>query len=73
VTDCNAVVAELRPARRQRDAADDLEGSLQVLAETGEITRASSPKLDWTWTVKELGMPPGTAVRLIDEVRGERG
>jgi prevent-host-death family protein len=72
VTDRDEVVAELRPARRQRRAGDDLEETLRVLADAGEITRTSTPKLDWTWGPRGLGLPPGTAMKLLDEIRGER-
>jgi antitoxin (DNA-binding transcriptional repressor) of toxin-antitoxin stability system len=72
VTDREEVVAELRPARRQRRQGDELEEALDALAETGDITRASVPKLGWTWRVTGLGLPPGSAMRLLDEVRGER-
>jgi antitoxin (DNA-binding transcriptional repressor) of toxin-antitoxin stability system len=72
VTDRDEVVAELRPARRQRRTSDDLEDILQGLADSGEVTQPSMPKLDWTWRVKGLGLPPGTAQRLLDEVRADR-
>jgi antitoxin (DNA-binding transcriptional repressor) of toxin-antitoxin stability system len=72
VTDRDEVVAELRPARRQRRVGEDLEEILQGLAEAGEITRASVPKLAWTWRVKGLGFPSGTARRLVGEVRADR-
>ena len=45
---------------------------LQSLADAGDITRASVPKLDWTWRVKGLGLPEGTAERVLEETRGER-
>jgi len=73
VTDRDEVVAELRPARRQRRSGEDLEEILQSLADAGELTRSSASKLGWTWTAKGLGLPPGTAMRLLDEIRGERG
>jgi|SRR6516162_2937378 len=72
ITDRDAVVAELRPARRQTPAALSIEERLQALAESGELTRPSLPRGDWTWTVKGLGLPPGTAARLLDEVRRDR-
>jgi antitoxin (DNA-binding transcriptional repressor) of toxin-antitoxin stability system len=72
VTDRDEVVAELRPARRQRRTGDNLEEVLQSLADTGELTRASVSKLDWTWRVKGLGLPAGTAQRVLDEVRSDR-
>jgi antitoxin (DNA-binding transcriptional repressor) of toxin-antitoxin stability system len=72
ITDRDEVVAELRPAHRQRAAPPSIEDRLQVLADAGALTRPSLPKRDWTWKVKGLGLPPGTAARLLDEVRGDR-
>jgi prevent-host-death family protein len=72
LTERNEVVAELRPARRQRRRGDDLDEILERLADAGEITRASVPKLNWTWRVKGLGLPPGTGQRALDDVRAER-
>jgi prevent-host-death family protein len=72
ITDRDEVVAELRPARRQGPGGLSIEERLQALAEAGEITRPSLPKGDWTWKVKGLGLPPGTAARLLDEVRSDR-
>jgi len=73
VTDRDEVVAELRPARRQPGVPDDLDGLLDALADSGEITRASLPTAGWTWHVQGLGLPSGTAQRLLGEVRAERG
>jgi antitoxin (DNA-binding transcriptional repressor) of toxin-antitoxin stability system len=73
VTDRDGVVAELRPARRQPGVPDDLDGLLDALGDSAEITRASLPKVGWTWHVEGLGLPPGTAQRLLGEVRAERG
>ena len=72
VTDRDEVVAELRPARRQRRVEESREDLLESLAEAGEVTRASVPKLDWTWRVKDLGLPAGTAERTLGEIRAER-
>jgi len=72
VTDRDEVVAELRPARRQNLMVDHLEEVLQGLADAGEVTRASVPKLDWTWRVKGLGLPAGTGQKLLDAVRADR-
>ena len=72
VTDRDEVVAELRPARRQRRGGESLEEILQVLADAGEITRPSLPKGSWTWKTRGLGLPEGTARSLLDEVRDER-
>jgi antitoxin (DNA-binding transcriptional repressor) of toxin-antitoxin stability system len=72
ITDRDEVVAELRPARRQQVTPVSVEEQLQALADAGEITRPSLPKGHWTWKVKGLGLPPGTAARLLDEIRGDR-
>jgi antitoxin (DNA-binding transcriptional repressor) of toxin-antitoxin stability system len=72
ITDREDVVAELRPARRQSASGLSVEEQLQALADAGEITRPSLPKGAWTWKPKGLGLPAGTAARLLDEVRGDR-
>lgn len=72
ITDRDEVIAELRPAHRQPAAALSLEEQLRVLADAGETTRPSLPKGEWTWKVKGLGLPAGTAARLLDEIRGDR-
>jgi prevent-host-death family protein len=72
ITDRDEVVAELRPARRQPAADLSVEDRLQALADAGETTRPARPKGDWTWRVKGLGLRPGTAARLLDEIRGDR-
>jgi mRNA-degrading endonuclease RelE of RelBE toxin-antitoxin system len=63
-------------ARRLRVLAVDqrfsLEDQLQALADAGETTRPGVPKGDCTWKVRGLGLPPGTAARLLDEVRDDR-
>jgi antitoxin (DNA-binding transcriptional repressor) of toxin-antitoxin stability system len=71
VTDRDEVVAELRPARRHPPSPDDPEEILDQLAEAGEITRASAPKVGWTWQVKGLGLAPGTATRILEELRAD--
>ncbi|HUN56696.1 MAG TPA: type II toxin-antitoxin system Phd/YefM family antitoxin [Candidatus Binataceae bacterium] len=72
VTDRDEVVAELRPARRQQDSVDSLEELLDSLAGTGEITRASQRKRGWKWKTAGLGLSPGSAQALIDEIRADR-
>jgi len=72
VTDRDEVVAELRPARRQRPAAGSWEEIFQALADAGQVTRASLPKKGWTWKVRGLGLPPGTAQAILDEIRADR-
>ena len=72
VTDRDEVVAEIRPARRQPRRVEDIEQILDSLAESGQLTRASIPKGKWTWRVRGLGLEPGTAARILDEIRSDR-
>ena len=72
VTERVEVVAELRPARRQIPVTGPLEEVLESLALSGEITRAAQPKQGWTWRSRGLGLPPGTAQALLDEIRQDR-
>jgi antitoxin (DNA-binding transcriptional repressor) of toxin-antitoxin stability system len=72
VTERQEVVAELRPARRQPQAPDTMDELLDLLSQAGEVTRAASPKGEWTWTTGGLGLPRGTAQQLLDDVRAER-
>jgi antitoxin (DNA-binding transcriptional repressor) of toxin-antitoxin stability system len=74
VTERDEVVAELRRARRQAPSvADRFEDTLEALAATGEVTRASRPKGDWTWRSRGLGLAPGTTDALLDELRRDTG
>ncbi|MGQ0658004.1 MAG: type II toxin-antitoxin system Phd/YefM family antitoxin [Chromatiales bacterium] len=72
VTERDEVVAELRPARRQAPHAHRLDEILEGLAAAGDVTRAAQPKGDWTWRSRGLGLPPGTAQALIEELRQDR-
>lgn len=72
VTERDEVVAELRPARRQRALASEVDETLDELAAAGQVTRASQPKERWTWHVAGVGLPPGTAVKLLDALREDR-
>ncbi|OFX23865.1 MAG: hypothetical protein A2V77_16030 [Anaeromyxobacter sp. RBG_16_69_14] len=72
VTERDEVVAELRPARRQLRPADDVEEALEAMADRGEVTRAAVPKAGWTFRCRGLGLPPGTALKLLDAVRADR-
>ena len=71
VTDRDEVVAELRPAR-ELPPPEGSEDSLQALADAGEITRARQAKGRWRWKARGLGMPAGTADRLLDDLRADR-
>ncbi len=72
VTDRDEVVAELRPARPRLAAPASLDEILDSLSERGDITRAAIRKGRWTWKVKGLGLPPGSAAELLDEIRNDR-
>ena len=69
VAERGQVVAELRPARRQAPVGGGVEEILEALAAAGEITRAACPKGDWVWHSRGLGLAPGTAQALLDELR----
>jgi antitoxin (DNA-binding transcriptional repressor) of toxin-antitoxin stability system len=72
VTDRDEVVAELRPTSRQLPVPAGSDEVLQGLAERGEVTRAVREKGAWTWRVRGLGLPSGTADALLDDVRADR-
>ena len=72
VTERDEVVAELRPSIRRTPVGERLEESLEVLAATGQISRAAQPKGgEWTWRSRGLGLPAGAARTLLDELRQE--
>jgi antitoxin (DNA-binding transcriptional repressor) of toxin-antitoxin stability system len=72
VTERDEVVAEVRPARRRMRATDELEDLLDSLSEAGDITRAALPKRTWGWRSRGIGLPTGTAMRILDELRADR-
>lgn len=72
VTEREEVVAELRPARRQQPPAGGVDEALDALSERGEVTRAALPKTGWTFHSPGLGLPAGTARRLLEDVRTDR-
>ena len=73
VTDRDEVVAELRPARRQPLPPDTVEETLSDLAASGSLMRASVAKGRWTWKVEGIGLPEGTAGRILAELRADEG
>ena len=73
VMERDEVVAELRPARSQSLAGSPADEVLDVLAEAGVLTRAGLPKPDWSWEVRGLGLPRGTAQKVLEDLRAERG
>ena len=72
VTERDEIVAELRPVRRQALAAGPLDDVLEALAASGEISRAAQPRGDRSWRSRGLGLAPGTAQALLDELREDR-
>jgi antitoxin (DNA-binding transcriptional repressor) of toxin-antitoxin stability system len=72
VTEREEVVAELRPARRHPPPATGTEDILDALADSGEVQRASASKEGWRWSVKGLGLPKGTAGKILDALRDDR-
>jgi prevent-host-death family protein len=72
VTDRDEVVAELRTARPRAASPQSLEEILDSLSERGDLTRAAIAKGRWTWKIKGLGLSPGSAAALLDELRRDR-
>jgi len=74
VTDRDQVVAELRPPRAAAPGAEDeLAAAVEALAERGEVQVPRVAKAGWVWRPEGIGLAPGTAQRILDEVRAERG
>jgi antitoxin (DNA-binding transcriptional repressor) of toxin-antitoxin stability system len=74
VTDRSRVVAELRPpGTAAAPAADGVERAMHELAHSGELQPPRLSKAEWSWTPAGAGLPDGTAARLIDALREERG
>ena len=71
VTDRDEVVAELRPPRELPPPTES-DDTLQSLADEGEITRARQAKGEWRWKAKGIGLEPGTAEKLLTELRADR-
>ena len=71
VTERDEVVAELRPAARQRLAHDTLEQGLLDLADAGQATLRSHEILGWLGIRPVVHLVAGTAQRILDELRGD--
>jgi len=71
VTDRDEVVAELRAPRRDRDLPEEVTQTLNALAAGGEVTRAAAAKTGWRWTPRGLGLSPGTAATILDDLRAD--
>jgi antitoxin (DNA-binding transcriptional repressor) of toxin-antitoxin stability system len=74
VTDRDRVVAELRPPRAAAPAVEDeLTAAVDALVERGEVQAPRLARVDWAWRPAGIGLVPGTAQRILDELRAERG
>jgi antitoxin (DNA-binding transcriptional repressor) of toxin-antitoxin stability system len=74
VTDRHRVVAELRPpGMSPPPVADDVAQRLDQLAASGDAVPPRLRKDDWSWRPPGLGLRAGTADRLVDSLREERG
>jgi antitoxin (DNA-binding transcriptional repressor) of toxin-antitoxin stability system len=71
VTDRDQVIAELRAPRRDRELPEEVTQTLDALAAAGEVTRAAAAKEGWRWTPKGLGLSPGTAATILDDLRAD--
>lgn len=72
VTEREEVIAELRPAQGRWHAEAPFAAAAAALTETGELTAPVLPKHGWTWSVRGLGLSPGVAASLLDDVRADR-
>lgn len=74
VTDRGNVVAVLSPVgdlMRPRDLTS-IEARFDAGVSEGWVTRARLPKTGWRWRPQGLGLPTGTAERILAELRQER-
>ncbi|HEX4628799.1 MAG TPA: type II toxin-antitoxin system prevent-host-death family antitoxin [Gemmatimonadales bacterium] len=71
VTERDQVVAELKAPRKDRELSEDVMETLDALALAGELTRAAAGKRGWRWTAKGLGLRPGTAASILEDLRAD--
>ncbi|MBI4612702.1 MAG: type II toxin-antitoxin system Phd/YefM family antitoxin [Planctomycetes bacterium] len=71
VTERDEAVAELRPPAVRAVPGETLDDILQSLAERGEITRSLLRKKRWTWKTRGVGLPSGTAEKVLADLRAE--
>lgn len=72
VTERDEVIAELRPAHGRWHSEGPIGAILATLAESGEVTPPTHAKSGWSWDVRGLGLPRGTASEILDQVRSDR-
>ncbi len=72
VTERDEVVAELRPAHRQRRGDLSLDESLEAMAEKGEATLPTSSFKDWKGFKTKLPLKNLSSRKLLDDLREER-
>jgi antitoxin (DNA-binding transcriptional repressor) of toxin-antitoxin stability system len=73
VTDRSRVVAELRPPGGQPpEGQDDVAYRLDQLVRSGDVQPPRLRTEQWTWRPQGLGLPEGTAARVLDSVREDR-
>ena len=72
VTEREQPIAELRRPVPRAAGAEDRDAALDALAATGEVTRARGATIQgWRWTTRGLGMKPGSAARILGELRAD--
>lgn len=50
----------------------ELSRAIEALAEAGDVRGPRLPKTGWTWRPRGAGLPPGTAMRVLNEAREDR-
>lgn len=72
VTEHEQPVAELRRPVQRPAGVEDHDAALDALAAMGEVTRTSGAKRKgWRWTTRGLGIKPGSATRILGELRAD--
>jgi antitoxin (DNA-binding transcriptional repressor) of toxin-antitoxin stability system len=69
VMDRDEVVAELRPANRQRAAPSTLEEGLELMAASGQATLRSEEMHNWTGPAKSFRLKGISSKALLDKLR----
>ena len=72
VTEHDRVIAELHAPRLDRSTDEGIAESLDRLAASGELSRATSRKGGWRWKPVGLGLPAGATARILSDLRDER-